>query len=142
MNQSAVREQTLGTVELRIPSKAEWVAVARLAVAAVANRLHFSIEEIEDVKLAVAEACTNSIQHGGGSQQIEITCETQAHGLTVRVRDFGPKSAVKEIGLEQMTDERIGGLGVFLIRSLMDSVEYDVHPEHGTNLVMTKRVSA
>ncbi|MBV8726415.1 MAG: ATP-binding protein, partial [Candidatus Eremiobacteraeota bacterium] len=59
-----VNESTLGTVELRIPSKAEWVAVARLAVAAVANRLQFSIEEIEDVKLAVAEACTNCIQHG------------------------------------------------------------------------------
>ncbi len=136
-----MREQTLGTVELRIPSKAEWVAVARLAVAAVANRLHFSIEEIEDVKLAVAEACTNCIQHGGGSQ-IEIVCDTEAHGLTVRVRDLGAKSGSKEVALAGVTEERVGGLGVFLIRSLMDSVEYDVHPEHGTNLVMTKRVCA
>lgn len=142
MNQPVVREQTLGTVELRIPSKAEWVAVARLAVAAVANRLRFSIEEIEDVKLAVAEACTNCIQHANGSEQIEITCETEAHGLTVRVRDFGKGTSPEQIRSRRISEERVGGLGVFLIRSLMDSVEYDVHPEHGTNLVMTKRVTA
>ena len=142
MNDPIVNESTLGTVELRIPSKAEWVAVARLAVAAVANRLQFSIEEIEDVKLAVAEACTNCIQHGG-TDQIEITCETEPHALTVRVRDYGRGTKPKATGPKAVDDEpRVGGLGVFLIRSLMDEVEYDVHPERGTNLVMTKKVSA
>ena len=142
MNAPILRESTLGTVELRIPSKAEWVAVARLAVAAVANRLHFSIEEIEDIKLAVAEACTNCIQHASGSDQIEITCETQPHGLTVRVRDYGIGTTPDEIQSRRISEPRVGGLGVFLIRSLMDTVEYDVHPERGTNLVMTKKVSS
>jgi serine/threonine-protein kinase RsbW len=134
-------EGTLGVVELRIPSKAEWVAVARLAVAAVANRLNFSIEDIEDVKLAVAEACTNCIQHGGGSEQIQITCETAPDGLTIRVCDFG--RGARPAGTEpgSIDEARVGGLGVFLIRSLMDSVEYDVNPDRGTNLVMTKKVS-
>ena len=63
VNQPSSTQRAAGLVELRIPCRAEWVAVARLAVAAVANRLHFSIEEIEDVKLAVAEACTAVIQH-------------------------------------------------------------------------------
>ena len=132
---------TLGTVELRIPSKAEWVAVARLAVAAVANRLNFSIEDIEDVKLAVAEACTNCIQHNEGSGQIQITCETGPDGLTVRVRDFGRATRLEGVQSRRDDEPRVGGLGVFLIRSLMDSVEYDAHPERGTNLVMTKKVS-
>ena len=44
-----------GVVELKIPGRAEWVAVARLAVAAVASRLRFSVDEIEDIKLAIAE---------------------------------------------------------------------------------------
>jgi serine/threonine-protein kinase RsbW len=133
--------RSLGVVELRIPSKAEWVAVARLAVAAVANRLNFSIEDIEDVKLAVAEACTNCIQHAGGNDQIEITCETEPEGLTVRVRDYGRGTRPEVIASRRISEPRVGGLGVFLIRSLMDSVEYDVHPERGTNLVMTKKVS-
>jgi serine/threonine-protein kinase RsbW len=134
-------DRSLGIVELRIPSKAEWVAVARLAVAAVANRLNFSIEDIEDVKLAVAEACTNCIQHAHGSDQIEILCETDYDALTVRVRDYGQASRSESTQPRRIEEPRVGGLGVFLIRSLMDTVEYDVHPERGTNLVMTKKVS-
>lgn len=142
MNQPAVQpHKSSGVVELRIPSKAEWVAVARLAVAAVANRLNFSIEDIEDVKLAVAEACTNCIQHATGTEQIEITCETEPDGLTVRVRDHGHGARPESLPQRRPEEPRVGGLGVFLIRSLMDSVEYDVHPERGTNLVMTKKVS-
>lgn len=135
-------DSSRGIVELRIPSKAEWVAVARLAIAAVANRLNFSIEDIEDVKLAVAEACTNCIQHAEGSSQIEITCETEVEGLTVRVRDFGRGTRPEHIQSRRVDEPRVGGLGVFLIRSLMDTVEYDVHPDRGTNLVMTKKVTS
>lgn len=143
MNQPlAHAHHSLGTVELRIPSKAEWVAVARLAVAAVANRLNFSIEDIEDVKLAVAEACTNCIQHANGTDQIQITCETEPDVLTVRVRDFGHGTRAEQITSRRVDEPRVGGLGVFLIRSLMDTVEYDVHPERGTNLVMTKKVTS
>ncbi|HZT11225.1 MAG TPA: ATP-binding protein [Candidatus Baltobacteraceae bacterium] len=141
MNQPLTNaRQTADVVELKIPSKAEWVAVARLAVAAVANRLNFSIEDIEDVKLAVAEACTNCIQHAHGSDQIEITCETEPDALTVRVRDDGRAARPEAVTGDKIDEGRVGGLGVFLIRSLMDSVEYDVHPERGTNLVMTKKV--
>ena len=56
-------EQARRGVELHIPSRAEWVGVARLAVAGIAQPLEFSIEDVEDLKLAVAEACTNCIQH-------------------------------------------------------------------------------
>lgn len=137
MNDSAA-----GIVELRIPRRAEWVAVARLAVAAVANRLKFSIEEIEDVKLAVAEACTNCILHPTGAERIEITCETREDGLTVHVRDFGSGADAEKLDLPRSAEPQVGGLGVFLIRSLMDHVKYDVDPARGTNLVMTKKVSS
>jgi serine/threonine-protein kinase RsbW len=141
VNQPVVHpHRSLGVVLLRIPSKAEWVAVARLAVAAVANRLNFSIEDIEDVKLAVAEACTNCIQHAHGSDEIEITCETEPDLLTIRVRDYGRGTRPETITTRRGEEPRVGGLGVFLIRSLMDSVDYDVHPDRGTNLVMTKKV--
>ena len=70
---AAVDADSYGVVELKIPSKAEWVAVARLAVAAVASRLRFSVDEIEDVKLAIAEACTHCIQHATGSDGLVHT---------------------------------------------------------------------
>lgn len=127
-------------VELRIPCKAEWVALARLAVAAVASRLSFSIDEIEDIKLAVAEACTNAIQHADGSPFIDIKCEAVDGGLRISVRDHGRGTHAEHIRSRDLDDERVGGLGVFLIRSLMDDVQYDVNPDRGTLLVMVKRL--
>jgi serine/threonine-protein kinase RsbW len=128
-------------VELRIPSRAEWVALARLAAAAVANRLRLSIEDIEDIKLAVAEACTAVIQHERHGEFIDLTCETYVDSLRVRVRDAGRQEAPKKNGRSMDLDEaRIAGLGVFLIRTLMDEVTYDVHPELGTDLLMVKRL--
>lgn len=56
-------------VELRLPNRPEFVAVARLTVSAIAARLEFDINDIEDIKVAVAEACTNAIEHGCPSVQ-------------------------------------------------------------------------
>jgi len=126
-------------VELRIPCRAEWVALARLAVAAVANRLRFSIEDIEDVKLAVAEACTAVIQHANHGEAIALTCETSLDALRIRVRDAGRHVGDRARSID-LDEARIAGLGVFLIRTLMDEVTYDVDPETGTDLVMVKRL--
>lgn len=130
-------------VELRIPSRAEWVALARLAAATVANRLSFSIEEIEDVKLAVAEACTAVIQHESHGEFIQLTCEALSDSLRIRVHDSGRHGAHADGSRRMDFDEaRIAGLGVFLIRTLMDEVSYDVHPQLGTDLLMVKRLAA
>jgi serine/threonine-protein kinase RsbW len=133
-----------GTVELKIPGRAEWVAVARLAVAAVASRLRFSVDEIEDIKLAIAEACTNSIQGSGGVDAgvIEIVCDALEDELRVIVRDHSPGVHLETLKTGGIDAGRTEELGVFLIRALMDSVDYTSDPRRGTELVMTKRVTA
>jgi len=131
-----------GFVRLEIPARAEWVAVARLAVAAVASRLRFSIDEIEDIKLAIAESCTNAIQHGTPDGTIEIACDARETELVVTVRDRGQGPRLSPVGEERIGDSgRTEELGVFLIRALMDEVEYTSDARDGTQLVMTKRVS-
>jgi serine/threonine-protein kinase RsbW len=140
MNQ-AVERAAPEIVELRIPARAEWVALARLAGATVANRLRFSIEEIEDVKLAVTEACNAAIQHEGHGQFITVTCEALADSLRVHVRDDGRPRVRIEREPMNFDEARIAGLGIFLIRTLMDEVSYDVHPQHGTELLMVKRLA-
>ena len=141
MNPAVEREPAREVVELRVPSTAEWVALIRLATAAVANRLKFSIEDIEDVKLAVAEACTAVIQHERHGEFIEVTCEVTADALHLRVHDAGRHVPRAEADRSMDYDEaRVAGLGVFLIRTLMDEVSYDVHPELGTDLRMVKRL--
>ncbi|GAC1398454.1 MAG: anti-sigma B factor RsbW [Vulcanimicrobiaceae bacterium] len=141
MNAPEPSSDHLGTVELRIPSKPEWVAVARLAVAAIANRLPFSVEEIEDLKLAIAEACTVCIQQGPGSETIDITCEALSTQLRVDVRDgrYRERNESKHPPVVAVEGE---GLGIFLIQALMDDLSYSLDPKLGTELVMTKRVGA
>ena len=143
MNPAVTSVPTDDTVELKIPARAEWVAVARLAVAAVASRLRFSVDEIEDIKLAVAEACTNCIQHGSDGDRIEITSEITADEVRVSVRDrsVGHKLESVENDAGFADGRRTEELGVFLIRALMDEVTYRVDAREGTQLVMIKRVA-
>ncbi len=133
------RNTAVDVVELRIPAKAEWVSIARLAVSAVASRMQFSIEEIEDVKLAVAEALVHAIGRGG--DRADLVCESLPDGLRIRVQNFG--SPVPEAVNMAIVDEAAAGpLGVFLIRALMDSVDYDPRPGGNADLVMFKRLPA
>ncbi len=142
MNPAIATAPSYGSVELKIPAKAEWVAVARLAVAAVASRLNFSVDEIEDIKLAIAEACTNCIAHAAENERIEITSEvlTDEVRLSVRDRSVGHKLESVEDGAFA-DGKRTEELGVFLIRALMDDVTYSVDAREGTELVMIKRVT-
>jgi len=141
---TALQVSSHGIVELKIPGRAEWVAVARLAVAAVASRLRFSVDEIEDIKLALAEACTNAIQSAGGQDAgvIEIVCDAREDELRVTVRDSGAGIHLEPVPPGGLDEGRTEELGVFLIRALMDSVDYTSDPRRGTELVMIKRVTA
>jgi serine/threonine-protein kinase RsbW len=137
VSQPAPSEVAADLVELSIPAKAEFVSIARLAVSAVASRLQFSIEEIEDVKLAVSEALVNAIARGG--QRADVICESTADGLRIRVRNFGGPVQPKAIDVARADESAASSLGVFLIRALMDDVTYDTR-EDGTDLVMFKRL--
>ncbi len=141
MNPVEVANTDHALVRLDIPARAEWVAVARLAVAAVASRQRFSVEDIEDIKLAVAEACTNAIQ-SEPEGPIEIVCDASVDELAITVRHRGRPAALGAVEEERIGDAgRTEELGVFLIRALMDTVEYATSLRDGTQIVMTKRVS-
>ena len=135
----ATENDLIGTVNLSIPTKPEWVAVARLTIAAIANRLPFSVEDIEDLKLAMAEACTYVIA-ASSEPSIDMTFETGKDFLRIRVRDRGAvrpeKAPVRPTGVSTE------GLGIFLIQALMDEVEHTSEGPAGSELVMTKCVGS
>lgn len=134
------RQAATDVVELRIPAKAEWVSIARLAVSAVASRLQFSIEEIEDIKLAVAEALVHAIACGQ-QDRADMSCESLSDGLRIRVRNFGVP-APEPVNVAAVDENAASNLGIFLIRALMDSVDYDTRPNGSADLVMFKRLPA
>lgn len=136
----AIEEDVPELLELRIPAQPEWVALARLSAATVANRMRFSIEEIEDVKLAVAEACAAVIQQEGHGEFVVLACTALRDALRIRVYDAGRHGLPVQGSGMNFDEARIAGLGVFLIRTLMDEVRYDVHPQFGTDLQMVKKL--
>jgi serine/threonine-protein kinase RsbW len=113
-----------------------------------AMRAHaFSDEEILDTQLAVEEAVTNVIVHGyaGTTGQIAITCRTTGELAEVRIEDtspaFDPLSIPEPDITKDIDDRKIGGLGIFLIRQVMDDIIYRY--EDGKNiLVLVKKKKA
>ena len=74
------------TINLDIPCASDFVGVVRLAVSGIATRMNFSIEEIEDIKIAVSEACTNSVQYAYEDKsegRVHITCNLYKEKLEI-----------------------------------------------------------
>jgi serine/threonine-protein kinase RsbW len=97
------------------------------------------------VELAVEEACTNIIKHtykGEGRQPIECSYCITDQGLTITLRDRGPRfdpASVPDPDLATELQERnTGGLGMHFIRTLMDVVHFDFAPGKGNTLTMVK----
>lgn len=125
---------------LTIPRRAEYVAVARLSVAALAGRMRFSIEDVEDIKLAVAEACTGAISRGASlGENIALKFESNDAGLDVRLVDFAPESDIEELRGVSSDHPRVGALGTYLVLALMDEVRYEPSGSGALDLVMSKR---
>jgi len=130
-------------VELRIPGRPEFIGVARLAVSAVASRLDFDFEALDDIKLAVGEACTNAIQHAGdGKEEIAIRCQLEKERLVIEVADqgagFDPTACCGQCPDPDALAAH--GYGLLLIQALMDEVECKSSPGDGTLVRMVKRL--
>ena len=120
-------------VELEIPAEPEFVGLVRLFVSSLATtRRELADDRIDDLKLAVSEACTNAIDAHAGSDTDDRVVVTWAEGddrLEVAVNDRGPGFDLSSLPQHPpVTDpERLNferGLGIPLIRSLVDEVDF------------------
>ena len=129
-------------IELEIPARPEYVGLARLVVSSLASsRRTLADDRIDDLKLAVSEACTNAIEAHADVDLLERVVvrwsEADDH-LQVQVEDRGPGFDPRSLPSHPpVTDpERLNferGLGIPLIRSLVDQVEFDPS-EDGTSV--------
>lgn len=120
---------------LTIESKTEHLIEVRDFISAAAREFGFNDEEVSKIALAIDEACTNIIKHAYGfdpTQRIGITVRGGNGTFEIRITDqgrqFNPSSVPSPDMKEYLTHFRRGGLGVYLMRSLMDKVEYSIHP--------------
>ena len=130
-----------GVVALSIPAKAEYMVLPRLALSGLARIGALEPEVVADLKLALTEACSNSIRHaydGDSLGKVEVRYELTADRLQVEVTDEGdgfepPPSRALGTDLDE------GGLGIAIIRALVDELDIGPRPDRrGSRLRFTK----
>lgn len=112
-------------VNVTFPARPEFVSVARLTAATIAARRGFTYDEIEDLKIAVGEACTSLLVPGTtGTHPMTVRFLLGDHALEVHVEAKGPPLPVlPRSGRKAATPLDGTGLGVFLMQCLVDEVE-------------------
>jgi serine/threonine-protein kinase RsbW len=132
-----------GDVRLTFPAKADYLLLARLALAGLARAYPLEADVLADLKLAVTEACGNAVRHAyvngdEGSGTVTVTFSVSPERLDMVVEDEGS-------GLEPTEDdwslppELEGGMGMAIIREIVDELEVARGADgHGTVVRMTK----
>ena len=112
-------------VSLVIPAKAEYIALGRLALAGLLRSRAVEPEVLADVKLALTEACSNSVRHAyadGREGEVEIRYELADETLAVEVFDEGGGFDPSPTRVRRRASSTKGGLGLAIIRALTDDL--------------------
>ncbi len=131
-------------VEVHLVSHPRFIQFVRLLAGEGASLAGFGDEDRGRIELAVVEGFTNVIRHGYGGrtdQRIDIRLEAPAGRLRIEFVDWATFVDPSKIVSRPLDQVRPGGLGVHLMKSTMDVVEYLKNAQGGTTLVLEKRVS-
>jgi serine/threonine-protein kinase RsbW len=129
---SSATENGTRVVYLTIPAKAEYITLCRLALTGLARVRPFAEETLADLKLALTEACSNSIRHAYSSDEdghVQIAYELAHDRIAIEVVDDGEgfDPAMHDAGGDELSE---GGLGIAIIRSIAD--EFDLASSPGS----------
>jgi serine/threonine-protein kinase RsbW len=133
-------------IRLTIPAKAEYITLGRLALTGIARLADepFPQDVLGDLKLALTEACTNSVRHAyaGRDGTVEILYELHSDRLVVEVFDRGngfelPEKVEAALNADEL---REGGLGISIIEALADEFEISDRDDGGSHLRFVKRL--
>lgn len=129
------------SVRLTIPARAEYITLGRLALTAIGRVRPLSEETLSDLKLALTEACTNSVRHAyeeGRTGVVEILFQLEPDRLVVEIVDDGAGFKPDEVEAGGNGDLSEGGLGIAIIRAVADEVEIDERETGGSRLRFVK----
>lgn len=145
-----------GVVTLTIPCAPEYVGTARLTILGVASRMGFSYDQIEDIRLAVGEACANAIERSGGGRSsngsaaaaaateslLTIRSLVDASKLIIEVEDEAVEAPPEPDPTRPAgeVDFNSHELGALLMEILVDEVSVDTKPNGGSCVRLVKYV--
>jgi stage II sporulation protein AB (anti-sigma F factor) len=137
----------INRIELQIQSKGENVALSRICIAALASQLEITLNDLEEIKVAVSEAVSNAIIHGyenNPEHMVTITSLLYEDELVIEVIDAGIGIADIQQALQPAysTDPERMGLGFVFMQSFMDQVEVESELNHGTKVTLKKMIGS
>ena len=131
---------------VQFTAKFEYLDEIRDFVGKIAREGGFSEKDIYNIQLATDEAASNIIEHayeGVSDGVLELSCGVKGNTITIVLVDHGESFDPSEIPMPDLkadlSERKIGGLGIFLMRKLMDEVRYETKPNNSNVLTMTKR---
>ena len=131
---------------VQFSAKFEFLDEIREFVGEIARAGGFGDKDVYNIQLASNEAASNIIEHayeGVSDGLLEISCGMRGDAITIILVDHGESFDPSEIPLPDLkadlSDRKIGGLGIFLMRKLMDEVHYEARPNKNNVLTMIKR---
>ena len=140
-------DAVLREVTLTLPMSSDMEVQASQSASALARSIAMSPEKVDEVRLAVVEACINAFEHSHADDgRVDITFSVLGHNdepqvLEIRVHDsgvgFAPETIADPSIADKLKSNRKRGWGLKIIRGLMDEVEID-SGGHGTTVVMRK----
>jgi anti-sigma regulatory factor (Ser/Thr protein kinase) len=131
---------------VRFAAKFEFLDEIREFVGMVARQGGFSDKDVYNIQLATDEAASNMIEHSYENIPdgvIDLSCGMEGDLIRIILVDYGEPfdpSAIPMPDLKaDLSDRKIGGLGIFLMRKLMDEVHYEPKADKSNVLTMIKR---
>jgi serine/threonine-protein kinase RsbW len=131
---------------VQFAAKFEYLDEIRDFVGSIAREGRFSEKDIYNIQLATDEAASNIIEHayeGVSDGVLDLSCGMVGDGIIIILTDYGESfdpSAVPMPNLKaDLSERKIGGLGIYLMRKLMDEVHYEARRDGSNVLTMRKR---
>jgi serine/threonine-protein kinase RsbW len=130
------------TFTLCLPRDGASVPVVRHLCRDALLQLGVADECVFDIELAVTEACTNVLHHAAGTdEQYEVVVHVDEDTCEIRVVDTGTGFEADEVGRVTSSNTAESGRGVFLMRALVDNLDFVSEPEQGTVVRLVKSLT-
>jgi serine/threonine-protein kinase RsbW len=134
------------TIALRIPAKAEYITLCRLALTGLGQVRGIGEDTMADLKLALTEAVSNSVRHAygpNGEGSVDVRYELHPDRLGIEIVDdgegFDPEREEQQEGDDELSE---GGLGIAIIKSIADEFELRTRPGvRGSTLRFVKNLA-
>ncbi len=131
---------------IQFPAKFEFLDEIREFVGEIARANGFSDKDVYNIQLATDEAASNIIEHayvGMADGVLDLSCGMKKQELVISLIDHGMPFDPADVPLPDLqadlSDRKIVGLGIFLMRKLMDEVHYHSNADKSNILTMIKR---